>query len=145
MHRHKILNKHMKNLTPGNSKKKRKNQSDVSLRNLTPGNPSSKRKLIHRTLIPSKFVTTGTSMHENYTRTNPSAATYARIDKTIDKAVNNVKRIDSARAKTVTRTQEELTMCLQFVLKWVARHRCLLSDAVREASSFFLLGSGRHF
>lgn len=76
-------------------KKKKRKQSTSSLSNLTPGNPTKDRV----TAAPpaQRFRTIGTSMHEVHCYKNPSPATLTKIDKTIDKAVLCIERIDTAR------------------------------------------------
>ena len=92
-----------------------------------------------------RFRTIGTSMHEVHCYKNPSPATLTKIDKTIDKAVLCIERIDTARGFSNCRTQHELVMLVQFVCKFIVKHRCTLTTAVKQASRIFCWSHGDIF
>ena len=79
----------------------------------------------------------GTSMHQSYSRQNPSAAMKSKLDEFHDKVVLAIARIDKARPKKDIRTIKEVTMLLQFTLKFAAQHKCTLTVACEEVAATF--------
>lgn len=124
--------KNKRNFQYGKTSKRK--QSKNQLANLTPGwNRKPKPS------PPSKFSDAGTSMVNDgmYSRKNPSAAVRTTGDKLQDKVVASFARINSARAVKKSRTQEELIMLVQFVLRYIQKCRSSLTEAVTEAAFIF--------
>ena len=97
--------------------RKKRPRNSKALKNLTAGNPSADR-FSSKTYAEPKFKHVGTSMRAKYTSKNPSASTRTKIDKTVDKAVISMQKIDNARSYGLSRTQNELIMLIQFVIKF---------------------------
>ena len=112
---------------------KKRKQSKAQLDNLTKG-----WDRIPKPPPSPKFKTCGVGpTAKTYGRHNPSAATITKIDILHDKAVEAIARIDTARSLTESRSVKERIMFLQFTLKFLEKHKCLMSVAVENAVNFF--------
>ena len=124
-------------------KGKKHNYTDAQLANLSRGRaPRKKRKKASNVFKRGNkyYRHFGTSMSDDkyrYGKTNPSPATFTKIDQLHSKVIESLPRIDKARPKNMPRTMLETTMLLQFILRFIYTNVCLLSYAVSEASQIF--------
>lgn len=116
--------------------KKKHKPSEKQLQNLVLGRKRARKQAqtVHQSKV---IVDRGTSMHQNYTRHNPSPAMKTTLDNLCDHAIQAQPRIDSARDRNRPRSRLEVIMLIQFVLHFVLEHRCTLTLAVTKAAEMF--------
>lgn len=113
-----------------------------SLANLTLGRKRVRQSATSSNQVPPTPThrDASTSMTSSYSRFNPSPAVLTQRDRLIDCAVASAERIDRARRSRRPRGQLEIIMLLQFILKFLAQHRCCLTTAIEEAARIFCWG-----
>ena len=131
----------------------KRKQSDASLANLKKGRRgpalhdrlrSSRRKSVEESepdipaAVPEpKFRDVGTTMREEYTRENPTAARRTKMDEMRYRITQVEDKLANARPKKQSRTKNEKIMLLQFLFSVLTDYNCFLSDAVTKAAAIF--------
>ena len=98
-------------------------------------NPKPQQQPYTPVVVTTKSV--GTSMQERYDRHNPSPACKTRLDVLMQKCLDAVERINTARVERKQRSQDEIVMLIQFITRFVLKNNCSLTIAIDEAQFTF--------